>query len=152
MSSWGHAWGNAWSDAWGPLGPEVVHPLGALTLELRGTLGVSGGVAPVLEEDLEELIGYGGPDDETLSPRARKWLKDRYKVEPTVTAAETKKVETGAVVHLYVEEAPDLAPRIKEAAVAAREAFEEAKRLSREAVIKDNNRRAVALVLALLDD
>lgn len=156
MSAWGQSWGQAWSDAWGPLGPEVVHALGDVTLNLSGNLAVS---AIVFPQHGEDEVGPGGPDDETLDPRARKWLRERYKKEQPQAVRGTVGVHApeldGATPSPATNAEPvpviDVAPLEEDLAAAAKEAIAAVTK-AREQRDDDNRRRAMALVLALLDD
>ena len=161
MSAWRGAWGDSWADAWGPLGPEVVHPLGAVTLALHGALVPIADPQIVTDVADDELIGTGGPDDETLDPRARKWLRERYKKQP---AEQTQVARGVSGLHKPVKDGStpspattieplpvfDVAPLKEDLAAAAQEAIAVVNKARMRD--EDNRRRAIALVLALMDD
>lgn len=157
MSSWGHAWGSAWSDAWGPLAEPGVFSLGNVNLDLVGRTAVVG-LVDVEAPEQESYASAGGPDDETLSPGAKKYLRERYKkLEPEAVPEVRPKEVTGDVRHLTPEavdvaeqpaQSVDISGLIEQTTKAARQALDEVERRR----VEEHNRRAIVALLAMIDD
>lgn len=155
--TWVGPWSGPWPGEWeGPSDsePQVVHALGAVSLALVGGAEIDAQFALPVEV---EPVGSGG--DDGVSPQARKWLRERYKqpTEQTQGSQEVRRqthnldIGGSSPPPATNVERPDIRPLIEQATAAAREVLAERRR-EEDARREANNRRAIALVMALLDD
>lgn len=161
--TWRGLWAGLWPGNWeGPSGeapPEVIHPLGHVSLELVAHAGLAADQLSLEGDDFESPFeGTGGPDDERLSPAVRKWIREKYKRDPDPVPVpvpelvEAKdKLDRSTVVE-DLRPPVDVGPIIESASKAVREAVAEIEAVRKNALREENKRRAVAMLLALLDD